>query len=189
MACCRKSSGLTPTLHSRIEVLLKKISSVYPASYPVLVLNASNSEIIAHLPTPTVQASLSSSSSKSPRPVESTIPVLHHSVASMRRAASQFARSLESYKQAPSSSPPSSTTPSSSARSSFSNLRTLHIRGTENLFSLYVFDDSILAFYSQNMPRQEVQRLDFLSRDKKLHSAVISEMRQLLVNLRQSSTP
>ena len=31
----------------------------------------------------------------------------------------------------------------------------------------------------------EVQGLEFLPRDKKLHSSVIAEMRQLLINLRQ----
>ena len=189
MACCRKSSGLTPSIHSRIDVLLNKISTVYPNSYPVLVLNASNSEIIAHLPFPPspgtsasgAAATAGAASSKKSRSVDASVPVLHHSVASMRRAASQFARSLESNKQAPSAAS------SSAARmeTSFSNLRTLHVRGTENVFSLYAFDDAILSFYSQNMPRQEVQGLDFLSRDKKLHSNVITEMRQLLVNLSQ----
>ena len=100
----------------------------------------------------------------------------------MRRAASQFARSLESNKQAPSAAAATSAT---RADTSFSNLRTLHVRGTENVFSLYVFDDAILAFYSQNLPRQEVQGLEFVSRDKKLKQEVIPEMRQLLNNLTQ----
>ena len=190
MSCCRKTAGMTPSIHARIDVLLQKISTVYPNSYPVLVLNASTSEILAHLPHPPASGRTAgaagdpasrASSSKRPRPIDASVPILHHSVASMRRAASQFARSLESNKQAPSAAS------SSAARmdTSFSNLRTLHVRGTENVFSLYVFDDAILSFYSQNMPRYEVQGLEFLPRDKKLHSSVIAEMRQLLINLRQ----
>lgn len=196
MACCRKTAGMTPSIHARIDVLLHKISTVYPNSYPVLVLHASTSEILAHLPHPPAAtgssafgaaadpasaAGTTSSSAKHPRTVDPFVPILHHNVASMRRAASQFARSLESNKQAPSAASTSATR----MDTSFSNLRTLHVRGTENVFSLYVFDDAILAFYSQNMPRQEVQGLEFLSRDKKLRQEVIPEMRQLLNNLTQ----
>ena len=191
---------MTPSIHARIDVLLHKISTVYPNSYPVLVLHAATSEILAHVPHPpnpnssalytlgsasdpaSAAGATSSSSAKHPRTVDPFVPILHHNVASMRRAASQFARSLESNKQAPSAAAATSAT---RADTSFSNLRTLHVRGTENVFSLYVFDDAILAFYSQNLPRQEVQGLEFVSRDKKLKQEVIPEMRQLLNNLTQ----
>ena len=74
-------------------------------------------------------------------------------MASMRRAANQFARSVDS-KQAECS--------------------TLHVRGAENIFSLYVFDQIVLAFYSQ-VPSDddEASKLDFMTKDKELQSEII----------------
>ena len=78
---------------------------------------------------------------------------LARNMASMRRAANQFARSIDS-KQAECS--------------------TLHVRGADNIFSLYVFDKIVLAFYSQIASTDmDEAKTDFVLRDKQIQNEVI----------------
>ena len=148
MACCKKNTGMGPSITDQLGDKLKQISDVYPFSAPACLLGRENGELISELPA-----------------AGHATEELGRNVASMRRAATQFARSLESSKQ-----------------TDASNLRTLHVRGTDTIFSLYAFDQSVLAFYSKLSP-SVAQSLDFNSKDKKLQP-IIEDLKQLLRNLR-----
>ena len=135
MCLCSAKADTGPSVLDRIEEKLKQISKVYPFSSPVCLLGESG-ELLCEL-----------------RAYKHTSQEMGRNMASMRRAANQFARSVDS-KQAECS--------------------TLHVRGADNIFSLYVFDQIVLAFYSQ-MPSDddEASKLDFMTKDKELQSEII----------------
>ena len=135
MGLCSAKADTGPSVLDRIEEKLKQISKVYPFSLPVCLLGESG-ELLCEL-----------------RAYKHTSQEMGRNMASMRRAANHFARSVDS-KQAECS--------------------TLHVRGAENIFSLYVFDQIVLAFYSQ-VPSDddEASKLDFMTKDKELQSEII----------------
>ena len=132
--CCTKADTGPSTLEL-IEDKLKHISSIYPSSLPVCLLGESG-ELVLELQS-----------------AKHTSQEMGRNMASMRRAANQFARSIDS-KQAECS--------------------TIHVRGTDNIFSMYVLDNkAVLAFYSQIPPEDDQSKTDFVSKDKRIESEVI----------------
>ena len=73
-------------------------------------------------------------------------------MASMRRSANQFAKSFDS-KQ--------------------TECSTLHVRGADNIYSLYAFDKIVLAFYSHFEEAEAARTFDFVSKDNQLQNEVI----------------
>jgi hypothetical protein len=131
--CAKVDTG--PSVLELIEEKLKQISTIYPVSLPVCLLGESG-ELVSELTA-----------------LKHTSQEMGRNMASMKRAANQFARSIDP-KQAECS--------------------TLHVKGADNIFSLYVFDKIVLAFYSQ-IPTEDEEspKLDFVSKDKQIQTEVI----------------
>ena len=149
-ACCTKTDT-GPSLLELIEAKLKQISTVYPNSTKLQILLNKDGQLV----TSTTNA-------------QHTAQEMGRNIASMKRAANQFARSFDS-KQ--------------------TECSTLHVRGADNIFSLYTFDKNVLAFYS-HIPSDELEAastLDFVSRDKELQLQIIDGdggIRNLMKNLK-----
>ena len=145
--CCAKADT-GPSIVEQIEEKLRHVSTVYPSSLPVCLLGEAGN-LVSELASP-----------------KHTSQELARNMASMRRAANQFARSIDS-KQAECS--------------------TLHVRGADNIFSLYVFDKIVLAFYSQIASTDmDEAKTDFVLRDKQIQNEVRLKRDQVRTSLEQS---